>query len=80
MLAQFWDARNDKAPGWVSILAPNHGMGRVYTCMQLRKGGIAYSTLKSDMSHYSTISVFATNTLVYLPRVFELIYQYHRMK
>ena len=78
MLAQFWDARNDKAPGVGVNFGPlNHGMGRVYTCMQLRKGGIAYSTLKSDMSTlFDDIRIARPTHLSIFPRVFELIYQY----
>ncbi|NKI15917.1 AMP-binding protein [Spongiibacter sp. KMU-166] len=78
MLAQFWDARNDKAPGVGVNFGPlNHGMGRVYICMHLRKGGIVHSTLKSDMSTlFEDIRIARPTHLSIFPRVFELIYQY----
>ncbi|CAA0081762.1 Carboxylic acid reductase [Zhongshania aliphaticivorans] len=79
MQAQHWTpTAQDKTPGVGVTFGPlNHGMGRNYSYTLLRKGGVVYSTLKSDMSTlFDDIRIARPTHLSIFPRVLELVYQY----
>ncbi len=80
MFDKAWDSREDAAAKLAAVgvnFGPlNHGMGRTYLSMILRKGGYVCSTLKSDMSTlFEDIRIARPTHLSIFPRVFELIYQ-----
>ena len=75
-----WDPGSDKLPSVTVAFAPlNHGMGRATVSTVLRRGSIAYFTLKPDMSTlFEDIRLARPTSLSFFPRVFELIYQHYQ--
>ncbi len=73
-----WKGQRKALPKVSVIMAPfNHVMGRGEMYRTLNVGGTAYFTLQPDMSTlFEDIRLARPTSLVFFPRIFELIYQY----
>lgn len=77
-LKNTWQGDPNKLPKVSVIMQPfNHNMGRNELCETLSSGGTACFTLQPDMSTlFDDIRLARPTSLVFIPRVLELIYQY----
>lgn len=79
-IRHWWLEEPDSYPTVSVMFMPlNHGMGKLALTYILRKGSLAYFTVKPDMSTLFEDFRLARPTMLYFfPRVFELIYQYYQ--
>ena len=75
-----WNPAEDRAPMLSVVFAPmNHGIGLLSLVLTLRRGSVAYFTLKPDMSTlFEDIRLARPTTLAFFPRVLEMIYQHYQ--
>ena len=81
-LINTWRGQPEPLPTITIIMAPfNHNMGRNEMYSALSAGGTAYFTLKDDMSTlFEDIRLARPTSLVFFPRVLDLIYQYFQIE
>ena len=79
-ITQWWLDDPEPFPTVSVMFMPlNHGMGKLALTFILRKGSMAYFTVKPDMSTlFEDIRLTRPTMLSFFPRVFELIYQYYQ--
>lgn len=79
-LRHWWLEKPDSYPTVSVMFMPlNHGMGKLALTYILRKGSLAYFTVKSDMSTlFEDIRISRPTMLYFFPRILELIYQYYQ--
>jgi len=81
-LINTWQGQPDQSPIITVIMAPfNHNMGRNEMYNTLNAGGTAYFALKDDMSTlFEDIRLARPTSLVFFPRILDLIYQYFQIE
>jgi len=81
-LINTWQGHEGGLPTVTLIMAPfNHNMGRNDMYNALNVGGTACFVLKSDMSSlFEDIRLVRPTTLVFFPRILDLIYQYYQIE
>jgi len=81
-LINTWRGQTDFIPVVTLIMAPfNHNLGRNEMYNALNSGGTAYFTLKQDMSTlFEDIRLVRPTSLVFIPRVLEVIHQYFQIE
>jgi len=79
-VAQWWLDTPESFPTISVMFMPlNHGMGKLALTYVLRKGSLAYFTVKPDMSTlFEDIRLSRPTMLSFFPRIFELIYQHYQ--
>ena len=79
-VAQWWLDTPESFPTISVMFMPlNHGMGKLALTYILRKGSLAYFTVKPDMSTlFEDIRLSRPTMLSFFPRIFELIYQHYQ--
>lgn len=79
-LRHWWLETPDSYPTVSVMFMPlNHGMGKLALTYILRKGSLAYFTVKPDMSTlFEDIRIARPTMLYFFPRILELIYQHYK--